>query len=66
MKIINHTRDRNKLVRGDMPDWQTQMDAIWNLFQALALANPALAAQIQQDPTFQKIQAAKAKFPKKG
>lgn len=60
MTTLRFVADRNTCVRAAVPDWQTQLDAIW----AILAAHPTTAAAVAADPTYQKILAAKAKFPK--
>lgn len=60
MKILTHTRDRKGLVRDNVPDWQTQIDAIWSLLAT----QPALKAAVEANPVYQQVKAVKAKFPK--
>jgi hypothetical protein len=64
MKTLTHIRDRNKLVRENVPDWQDQIDSLWDMVALLAKSNPAVASALQNDPRYQKILAVKAKFPK--
>lgn len=60
MRTLVFTDDRNKLVRANAPDWQTQIDAIWTILQN----NPAVAAQVAADPVYQKVMEVKARYPK--
>lgn len=60
MTTIVHTTDRKALLEKTLPSTGDQLDALWNLL----LNNPALKAAVQADPTFLKIAAVKAKYPK--